>query len=228
MRPILVVGAVVCTVFGSQSIANAVAPATPGYVSGYAGANAGVVDAVAPAPVVIDDFTTGAYTRTLTDSTEPVLAYQGGAGILGGARNTKLTNGSDPRRTPVTLDVGSANRLNLTVGADQEVRFDLSYGYTPAGGQAPLDFDITRYRAFVLHFHAVDTSKHPSWALLLHSGSSYSQAGGWIDGGSGPFAMEIPLTSFNHFAGTDDKHVNFITLIIQSKVDVGIDSIELI
>jgi hypothetical protein len=188
-------------------------------------------------PILVDDFTTGPYTSTLTTENAEDLRYQGGTSILGGARNTKMINSLAPQGTPMTLDVGTTNHLNLTIGARQVVRFELSYGYTPEGAQAPLGLDITDRQAFIVNFQAVDTDppyvgtpagSPPSWAIQVHSGHSYSQAGGPIEGGPGPFAMEVPLAAFTHFDGTDDSNVNFITFIFQTPVDIGIDSIELI
>jgi len=179
-------------------------------------------------PVLIDDFTTGSYTATLTTENAVDYAFQGGAGILGGARNTKLVNGFDPRATPMTLSLGTANHLNVSIGAQQHVRYELSYGYTPAGAQAPLGIDITGHRAFVVRFAAAASPSLGLLAVLVHSGTSYSQWGDHLTGGPDPFEVEIPLTAFVHFPGTDDTHVNFITFIFQTRVDMAIDSITLI
>lgn len=179
-------------------------------------------------PVLIDDFTTGSHTATLTAEGAVDVGFQGGAGILGGARNTKLINGVDPRATPVTLSLGTANHLNLSVGAQQHVRYELSYGYTPAGAQAPLGIDITGHRAFVVKFAAAASPSLGLLAVQVHSGASYSQWGDHLTGGPDPFEVEIPLTAFVHAAGTDDTHVNFITFIFQTRVDMAIDSITLV
>jgi hypothetical protein len=177
--------------------------------------------------ILIDDFTTGPMSRTLATAPTASLEYQGGASILGGARFTNLINAASPRNTPVTLDVASGSRLNLTLGVGQYSRLELGYGYTADGEQAPLAANLSDRKAFRTTFEAISGDFALNFNILAYLRNGWSIYGENLLGPAvGPVTIEYPLANFTGPGGTDFTDVSFLVFIIQTGDDVAINSLE--
>jgi hypothetical protein len=182
-----------------------------------------------PLPLNIDDFTSGPYDVTLTGPGSD-LHYEAGASISGGARFTNVINAFDPRHTPVTLDVGSADRLNLTVGAGQYVRLEIGYGWTAGGAQAPLGLNLTALggSAFRTNFEAVSGEFALNYNILAYLAGGWSLYGENLGPSPGPFSRDFSLANFTGPGGTDFGDVSFIVFIFQTWDDVAINSFQVV
>lgn len=181
-------------------------------------------------PLIIDDFTSGLYTTTLT-TVGVESTYVGGASIRGGARYTNLLNSFDPRHTPVTLDVGSVDRLNVTTGAKQLVRIEVGYGFTPTGEQAPLGLDLVTAGASAIRtsFESVNGVYPLNYNVVIFTADGgIASFGANLAPSPDPFVCDFLLRDFTGGGETGFFDVSFLDFIIQTSADLSINSFEII
>ncbi len=146
---------------------------------------------------LIDDFTTGGYTNSI--SSGYALAFQNGS-MMGGERGVYMEVVDNPLTVP-ELQVYIGNGMQITTtGTLLQARVQLGYGYTSNGSggwdTADLHQDFTGDDAFRVHFLANDLAL----TMTLFAGSV---GGNWgnsvvaVDPDQSPFTVTVPFASFS-------------------------------
>jgi hypothetical protein len=139
----------------------------------------------------------------------------------GGVRSTFLNNAHSPGGAAALLAIGDGN-LKLTLGAEQYVRLEISYG-SRQDGVHPLGLN--------LHLGGADRIRTTIPQLagsIVNVTVVIFSAGGWsINGrnvGAGP--VDLPFAGFVGPGGQDFTNVDYITFIFQSLYSLTLDRIE--
>ena len=181
-------------------------------------------------PLLIDDYKTGPWSATLTTPLAVDWHFAEGTSILGGHRFTRLTNVTDPRDVPVTLDIGATEHLSLTTGFQQFVVVEIGYGWTGKAANAPLGLNLKQLgaTAFRATFDgAIGTSLGCTMLALLPDGSPtrWQKA---VTTAATPFTLDIPLKEFSNPAGTALEFTNYLWFNLSTSDDVALRSLEVI
>ncbi|MEU9305075.1 galactose oxidase early set domain-containing protein [Streptomyces sp. NPDC048269] len=170
---------------------------------------------------LLDDFTTGGDNFSVPLSATTTRSQAGT--MLGGERSTSVTNLTSPQGAPARLEVGGADRLRLTLGADQQARLQVSYGLRADGTPAPLGVNL-----------------HDGGADRLRTTISQSGAGGvdvkvTIVTAAGPSSAsarasaglsEFRFVDFTGPGGQDFTNVSHIIFEFTSGGSLTVDDIE--
>jgi hypothetical protein len=163
----------------------------------------------------IDDFTTGPTNpgSLALRSTGMRESSQFGPGILGGTRCITLHVTGNPLGRPASVEVrdGTDGYLAVDTGVNVDHAMVLLYGYDSDCNAVGLNYDLTNYDHFRLHFEAVDLGT--AGAVVV-----------FTDGGSASIPLGVPEglngtidVAFARFTGDPDwQHVQQIAIVIQS------------
>jgi hypothetical protein len=174
--------------------------------------------------LILDDFTTGAYSKRLHCGERS--AFRNGT-MVGGVRNTFFS---------VPCDVG-ANAFDQTAsleimkdgplafGAEIRVfhRVEVIYGIDHGNVFTPLNLDLTGFDRLRVKFDSNDLGLNFNVVVLMHDGTSLVQAACNLDPGSVPFNVDLRFKEdFLTQAGTPDwSDVDLIDVIFQSGSAIG-------
>jgi hypothetical protein len=171
---------------------------------------------LAAAQLVLDDFSTGKYEKTLKSGTE--TNTQSGS-MIGGNRETSFFvcppgpcgtyNQFDQPASfqvrPKTKSTPSA--LIQSAGYKVSPRIDVEYGST-----APLNLDLSAlYDRFRLTFDGSDLSVN--FNILVFTGTVWSQTGCNIDPSISAFTIDFPFANFTAAEGTSGADFSNLTLM---------------
>ncbi len=178
--------------------------------------------------IVIDDFSTGEYHKSITE----LESHQPQAGsMLGGYRATQMQVISNTFGLELSTDiVGGAYTLSAQSGVDGTGR--VGYGFTDVGGVVVaqnLNANLSADSAFKLNFLSSDLPGTYTIAVRSSNGinGDYVSYTGNFEGNSvnTPFSKTI---EFSQFAGMNFSDVDQILVTIDSGLsgDVSLSSIE--
>ena len=165
---------------------------------------------VPPSKVVIDDFTTGPYSKTTTTAFEQVP--QSG-GMVGNTRCIVLDASLNPYTRPNTVTVDGGH-LFVETGVAVGHAVMLLYGVDGACANTPMDLNLKGTDRFRLDFEQLDLPLAGALAVWSPTGI-----------GSVPICMEgvAPSTAFtcdmpfSQFTGEVDwEHIQYIALVLES------------
>lgn len=184
--------------------------------------------------LLIDDFTTGPCTIDIVTGVFPTQ-YQAGS-MLGGGRLLSLNNVLNVRNQLAHIDIGSTNRLNLTIGAKDYVRLDIAYGFLPNGApdkgvQVPLNVNVNLNNAGSIvrtNFNAVSGDYPINFNVLIFTARGWSQGGQNLLANPNPFSFKLPFSSFDGPGGQDFSNVSYIVFTFQTLDSLAIDSFEIV
>ena len=110
--------------------------------------------------LTLDDFTTGAYVKRINNPNvhDTHYAAMPPNSPLGQARQTVFEAGPNPDGQWSTIDVGKG-RLVVDAGFGCASYISTGYGFTLAGGEAPLKLNLDGYSGFQLSFQGLATSE---------------------------------------------------------------------
>lgn len=182
---------------------------------------------MAPAQLVLDDFSTGAYKKQLASGSDVNVQV---GNMVGGHRETALLvcppgpcglanqfgqTGSIQIR-PATKFAPSA--LVYSAGFRVSPRVDVVYGLA-----APLNLALApTYDRIRVNFYASDLIVN--FNIVAFTGGLYSQTGCNLNPSIGPVSIDFPLADFTPGSGTpgaDFTNVSSIDFILQSGSAVG-------
>lgn len=163
--------------------------------------------------MLVDDFTTGPHTVTLTAGMD--MSYQNIATNPDfPIRRTTFWIASPPANQPGTIDVGSIGRLTVGTGPQIYHRLEVAYGFQTDGRVSPLDRDLSKFTGFRVNFDFNDLTLNFNIVFYSNSGATYSQAGENIPAGLTPFSSDFPFAKFSGAA--IPSGIDIIVLIAQS------------
>jgi len=176
---------------------------------------------------LLDDFTTGFDSFCVPPGTI-TTRYQEGA-MVGGVRRTILQNVPvPPPGTDTCLNVGSADRLNLELGANTAPRLDMTYGIGPDGPH-PLGINLHEggaRRIRVTIAPLAGTSIPPgsiNFNVQIFTPAGYSQLGYNVGAGQIDFEFDKFISGG---AGQDFRDVYYINFIFQTIASFRLERIE--
>jgi hypothetical protein len=181
---------------------------------------------------LIDDFTTGPCSISIVNGFYP-QPFQAGS-MVGGGRAITLNNANNARSEAAYLDVGSANHLNLTVGAKDYVALQISYGSQPDGAPdkgkpVPLGINLDQLGSAIrTNFAAANGVYAINFNVLLYTPAGWSQGSQNIAPQMDPFSFDLPFSAFGGPGGQDFSNVSFIVLLYQTWASLAIDSFEIV
>jgi hypothetical protein len=150
-------------------------------------------------PMTIDDFSSGAYNKTISKANTTVDATKMGS-MLGGQRFTRFAVGTSPYENPSTLLVnpGGESRLVMSSGYKGFTGIQVFYGLRAAGAPVALDADLSCNDVFRVQFEAADVPIN--FNLQVRSGTSgIHQCGQNTPGGlTNGFVAEFPYDCFTN------------------------------
>jgi len=162
--------------------------------------------------MIIDDFTSGSHSATLTSGTDRVA--QSGS-MLGGKRATWLWISSHYGH-PGLLDVGSG-RLILSTGVLVVHRLAVAYGYNQDFNLTPLPQDVlSGHNRFRVNFESNTMPLSFTIHVHSHSGATYSQMGTIIAPQPYPFSVEYVFSGFS-VNPVNPSDIGGIILIFQNE-----------
>jgi hypothetical protein len=149
--------------------------------------------------------------------------YQSGT-MLGSVRSTTVHNVVSPRAIPARLDISSAARLSLTLGAIQYARLDVGYGWQSDGALNPLGVDLRKDGAsrFATTFASDDAQFFVNFNIVVYGASGWSSAGSNVTAGP----VEFPFDSFAGPGSHDFADVRFVVFVFQTADDLAIEQFD--
>jgi hypothetical protein len=183
--------------------------------------------------LLIDDFTSGPCNIDVRAGIFPTQ-YQAGS-MLGGGRLVSLNNAYNIRNQPAHFDVGTSNRLNLTIGAMDYVRLEIGYGWVPDGAPdhgklVPLGANLHEFgNAIRTTFKGAGGGPYAiNFNVLVFAEHGWSQAGENVVTSHTAFSHEFPFGAFGGPGGQDFRSVSCFVFIYQVWDDMAIDSFEFV
>ncbi len=174
------------------------------------------------AQIVIDDFRTGKYKANLKNET--VVAYQTGAGIVGGTRQTSF--GVQPLagfNEPSILHIQRNGPLILSAAYRSSWSIYLLYGVNADGQANPLNLDLSGYSKIRLNFDGADHDISDALQLIDSQGNRASltkSIAARTDGGE--FYVDYPLEEFVGVPGPVDlRHIDSVFILLQAGTATG-------
>ena len=197
-------------------------------ISCVAVAGVAALNAQAQTELVIDDFKESPYTRSLTDRSTFLTAYQTGPNIVGGVRQTNLlvAPAQPSFGQPTRLQIRPDGALVLSGGYKSYFGLILGYGYDAAGGANRLNLNLTggggecpgcdRFR---VSFDGSDSQLN--YLVQVYDGNNNI---GTLYGTEStaerilPFHLDFPFADFVESSGNpiDWGHIDFIIVLIQT------------
>jgi hypothetical protein len=182
---------------------------------------------------VIDDFSSGIDDVTIKSGLN--LKYQSGT-MLGGGRSTHLITIFNPQNQPAHLDITNGY-LNLSVGAEQYLRLEVTYGVQPDGSGDGINVPLTD--SGVGDFSSMGSAFRTNFRfrdnMLINFNIVVYTASGWASYGenlpvppSAPNHIDFPFERFKTFTQADFSKVTAVFFGFQTLADFVIDSIEII
>jgi hypothetical protein len=160
-------------------------------------------------PVVIDDFTSGAYSITTTAPSE----QKGQAGSMAGeSRCLRLDTPDNPFGRPNSLSVGDGHLL-VETGVRVNHALTVLYGFDAQCQNRPMDLDVSTLDRFRIDFDLVDLPLAGAMAVWSPSGVSSIPICGTGVAPEMPFC-EMPFSGFGGDA--DFKHIQYIAIVFES------------
>lgn len=163
---------------------------------------AAVAASMAHAVVIIDDFTTGAYTTQLTSGSE--FRFQNGS-MVGGDRATLVTVEANPFSQRLDFSIGAGLAVTSSgTGLDAKVNLDYGFKDDGSGGAERDDMGLTLLAEdrFKVKFLSNDRDLLMRIDVVSDDGTKVSTASKVVAGGQfDPFEEEV---SFASFAGDAD------------------------
>src|SRR5262245_17621804 len=168
--------------------------------------------------LVIDDFKTGEYLKTLSNDQE--IAYRTGTGIAGGVRQTFLFVGpGNQYNQPTTLHIRNNGPMIIDSGLKSFFGLFLSYGYTINGEPNPLNLDLSAYDRFRIRFDSSDLEM--GYGILIYDRNGNQSN---LDGTDSTASRLSEFNADLHFADfspgypnpIDWDHIDFIGVLFQS------------
>jgi hypothetical protein len=185
------------------------------------------ISQLAVAQLVLDDFSTGKYQKTLKSGTD---ANTQSGSMIGGNRATSFfvcppgpCGSYNVFAQPGSFQVrpktkSSPSALIQSAGYKASPRLDVFYGST-----APLNLDLSsQYDRFRLSFDGSDLSVN--FNILVWTGGLYSQTGCNIDPSITSFTIDFPFANFTPGQGTpgaDFSNLTLMDFIFQSDSAIG-------
>ncbi|MGH9767286.1 MAG: hypothetical protein ACREAB_07610 [Blastocatellia bacterium] len=168
--------------------------------------------------LVIDNFKTGEHQTSLRNEEE--VAYQSGAEILGGVRQTFFKVGPNNEfNQPTRLHIGARGSMIIDSGLKSFWGLFLGYGYDANGGLNPLNQNLKGYDRFRINFDSSDLEM--GYLIQVYDGngnrSTLSSTVSTV-GRLTPFHADFPFADFP--AGfpnaIDWNDIDFILVLFQS------------
>ena len=192
-------------------------------VAGVAAANA-----IAQAPLVIDDFKMSPYRKALRDQPTFLTEYQTALPqhIVGGVRQTSFTVTQAPPdyNQPTLLHIRRNGPLIINGGYKSHFGLYLGYGYDENGGPNHLDLNLTSFNRFRINFDGSDSEL--SYLMQVHDtdGDIATLAGTEsLAGRTSRFHVNFPFEDFVQESANpiDWNHINFIFVLFQTGNTLG-------
>jgi hypothetical protein len=175
---------------------------------------------------LLDDFTTGPDSFSVPPGTV-TTRYQEGS-MFGGVRSTTLQNVPiSPSGTEVRLNVGSADRLNLELGAETFAKLEVIYGMREDGGH-PLGINLHEGGARSIRATISPLAGTPippgtiNFNVVIFTPVGWSQLGHNVGAGQIDFAFD----EFSGPGGQDFTNVSYIDFIFQTSSSFRLEGIE--
>lgn len=177
----------------------------------------------AASPLVLDDFTSGPYSKTLKVIGASDLHYEplAAGSLLGAARQTDFTLGPNPYNQWNTLSIGKhVFVVDTAVGAVTAT--SIGYGFTVSGAQTPLGLNLGGYSGFQLNIAGIATSESLIVVITV-----WPHSGGYFDievvlpPSGNPIPEVLPFSSFNQGGGggsltqSDVSDIDYISIQAQ-------------
>ena len=188
--------------------------------------------APAQADVAIDDFSTGAFTKTLgVTGNSGWVGYQSGS-MVGGSRAVAVaTFDGIGEAQPTTVAVTPAGAFEVQSGTGISHRVNLIYGKTP-NGDAPLALDLSKTDRIRIHFtHNNSPFNQINFNITMYENvSPYLQIGYNVPGSAVPFDWDFMfadgiLGALPGVTKFDFSNVSIMDFQAQGGQDWGIDNI---
>jgi len=172
---------------------------------------------------VLDDFTSGPYSKTLKVIGASDLHYEplAAGSPLGAARQTDFSLGPNPYNQSNTLSIGKGVFVvDTAVGAVTAI--SIGYGQTLTGVQTPLGLNLGGYSGFQLNIAGIATSES-----LIVVMTVWPHSGGYFDievvlpPSGNPIPEVFPFSSFNQGGGggsltqSDVSNIDYISIQAQ-------------
>ena len=173
--------------------------------------------------VILDDFTTGAYSKSLHCGEHS--AFRNGT-MIGGVRNTFFQvpcgDGANPFDQTASLEILKDGPLAFGAGIRVFHRVEVLYGFDK-GGFTPLNLDLTGFDRLRVKFDSNDLVLNFNVVVLMQDGTSRVQAACNLQPGTLPFNVDLRFAEdFATQTGTPDwSDVDAVDIIFQSGSAIG-------
>jgi len=176
----------------------------------------------ASAQLTLDNFPNGNsgkdYVKTIT-TTGTATHYEGlpSGSLLGAARETIFTVGTNPYSQTSTIDVGNGI-LIVDTGFQAASALTVGYGFSVHGKEVPLGLDLSSYTGLQLNF--AGSSSLFNLDVLVEiwpSSGGYYTSGQILTPSYYPYSVSFPYTSFLDASGaaltpTEAGDINYIII----------------
>jgi len=191
-----------------------------------------VTGAANAADLLIDDFSTGPYSVTLTAPLSSNTAFQAAA-VPGATRTTRLFVEANPLNRQISLDIGPGGLAIVDSGTEADNWFRVGYGYENNGSGVPivdpLNQNLSAYNSFKIHFRSNDLDNQVKVSVVTMVGTTQnvSQSTLIAPGGNStnPFDFFVPFSSFTGTANFADADILVFEFDNTPSGDFAIDSI---